>query len=326
MHSFTVNEDFTYDKAEEQEAKKQHLFDPKIFENFDEESPANVHSNRSHPHEPARPAGESPPIVTPAAFLSITPEAEETEPTKEETLSITEEVSTENTPPLSAEDVLPFSATPNPKDNALPGWVSHIRDDAYHRGFDAGTKNGQRMGERTGFKKAASQAEERIQNASENEKTRLLLQCAENIEKMLLSVSEDEKARDIHIMELMLDVIDRILPTITQQHQEDEIKHFLVGIIDRLNLKQKIIITLPLGTSSFSDSLKQILQTHMPTESTIEERVAFRESSELGPSDCRIVWDDGAIERNVKEIWQELNQTLRQHDPEHTIHKENPVL
>ncbi len=66
----------------------------------------------------------------------------------------------------------------------------------------------------------------------------------------------------------------------------------------------------PLDPSWSTEEISSVLYFLNQVEKAYEGKVVILGDADLGPSDCRIEWADGGIERDVRALWEEIDHVL----------------
>ncbi|MBT4769954.1 MAG: hypothetical protein HOO00_05445 [Rhodospirillaceae bacterium] len=136
-------------------------------------------------------------------------------------------------------------------------------------------------------------------------------QALNNIQHQLIELgniqaSIFEESRD-YAIKASLTVARKILPTLSRKNALAEIKGLMITCLDRLLAEPRILVRV-------NERTQGELQTHIEDisdQSGYHGKISIVANNKLDDADCRVEWADGIAERNIKEIWNEIDSIIK---------------
>lgn len=102
------------------------------------------------------------------------------------------------------------------------------------------------------------------------------------------------------IVAVAIGIAKRLFPTLAERGTLDELRTLADTHLSSLQRDRQITIALPTGTrEEITSDLREVLASR-----GLEESVRLIEDPALEPSDCRISWGDGGVERLTERVWE----------------------
>ncbi len=166
--------------------------------------------------------------------------------------------------------------------------------------FDQAIEAAEARGSSNGIEQARQLAEQQIANQ--------LSRLTQQMEQFL----QQQTARDAAAQELAVEVavgmVRKLVPELLSQPALDSITQFVRQILGEHYEENKLIIRVH---ESVMDALHSRVQT-LPELVRVQDRYALVADPQLAPSDCRIEWPSGGVERNTSRLWQQLEAVTTQ--------------
>ncbi len=186
------------------------------------------------------------------------------------------------------EEAVPATEAPEPDEGeaAAPTFTAEQLEAARREGFEEGRR--------------AALAE-----AGQNVETRITA-ALETIGATLPGIAERQARAHEKIArqaaELALSVVRKLMPETTRRYGAEEIEAAVDNALR--NLFDEPRIRIEVAEELVEDLEKRL--GDLGRKQGFEGRLLVRGKAEMGPADCRIVWSDGEIERNVERCRQEI--------------------
>ncbi len=148
-----------------------------------------------------------------------------------------------------------------------------------------------KLAEEKAYEKGVSEA-----MSEENKKHDLLLEDISNRLREIF-VNFDKKAMEIENSSLhfAVELLRKLLPTLEQKQAEAEVKNFMAHNFANFAAQETLSFAFnPETISLVSDSIGRLAE-----QNDFEGKIAVHKDTSLGPSDCRIEWKSGGVERKV---------------------------
>lgn len=164
--------------------------------------------------------------------------------------------------------------------------------------IDAAQKEGYEQGVAAG-KKAVLESQQQYTNLLLTEINDKLLD--------LHKASREIWQGQLHEMHQVALVIARkIMPRYIERFGLEEVEAIVEKVIRDMSREPRLVIRV--GEAQFDDARERI--NKIAEGKAYEGKVVILGDAELGPSDCRIEWADGGIERDVRTLWDEIDRVL----------------
>lgn len=168
------------------------------------------------------------------------------------------------------------------------------------RDFDQAVEAAEARGQQAGFQQAEAQREQQIADA--------LKKIVQQFELFL----PEQAARDAAAQELAVNValtlVRKLVPELLNQPLSESITQFVKEILAAHYDEAKLIIRVH---ESMMDDLHQRMQT-LPELQRVQDKYALMADPQLAPSDCRVEWPSGGMERHTSRLWQQLESVTTQ--------------
>ena len=183
----------------------------------------------------------------------------------------------DNTPPT-----VDIPATPSYSKDELDAAVKLAEEKAYNEGLMAATNE-------------------------EKQQQKLLL---ENIQEQLTSIFMElnKKSTDIEnsALKFAIELMRKILPTLEKERAEAEVKNFMAQNFANFASQETLSFAFNPDTLSLvADSIGRLAE-----QNDFEGKIAVHKDSNLGPTDCRIEWKNGGVERKVNDILDKVENLI----------------
>lgn len=122
-------------------------------------------------------------------------------------------------------------------------------------------------------------------------------------------MAESETLLKGHLVEardLALAVVRRLLPTWTARHGLEEIDSVITRAVADMGREPRLVIRV--AESQF-DAVQARLKSITEQQAYAGKIVLLGEAL-LGPSDCRVEWADGGVERDMQALWQKIDELV----------------
>lgn len=113
------------------------------------------------------------------------------------------------------------------------------------------------------------------------------------------------------ILDLTVSLFKKVLGLYVEKNGLEEVKHFILNNLDALSKLPNLIITT--HPENLSDAKEAITQN--PKLMAYPLEIQFQEDDSLTYADCHICWEEGSIEKNMKDLISDF--LAISHDPTH---------
>ncbi len=148
----------------------------------------------------------------------------------------------------------------------------------------------------------------RTEAIGEEDKKRDLL--LEDISRQLTDIFAglDKKATEVEnsALQFAIELVRKILPTLEKERAEVEVKNFMAQNFANFAGQETLSFAFnPATVTLVADSIGKLAE-----QNDFEGKIAVHKDDTLGPSDCRIEWKNGGVERNVSETLNKVKELL----------------
>ncbi|NTU76199.1 MAG: hypothetical protein HGA90_00025 [Alphaproteobacteria bacterium] len=154
----------------------------------------------------------------------------------------------------------------------------------------------------TGFsegKKAMLASQEQAQNT-------LFSKLQQQLGQLTEASSEQWQIQSQQMQEVALIIARKVIPNYVTRQGLDEIQALIAQVISEMAHEPRLVVRV--GEAQF-DTVSVKIKEITDRQAYSGKVVVLAEES-LGPSDCRVEWADGGIERDLATFWQELDRIV----------------
>ncbi len=148
-------------------------------------------------------------------------------------------------------------------------------------------------------KAKASGYEKGKQEVAETELNRhnILLEGIKNQLMAIFAEIEEKTAnQEVSAISFAVDLVRKLLPTLEKDKAEAEVKNFLAQNFANFSSQDSLSFSFnPEVISLVADSIGRLAE-----QNDFEGKIAVHKDNSLGPSDCRVEWKNGGVERSVR--------------------------
>jgi len=108
--------------------------------------------------------------------------------------------------------------------------------------------------------------------------------------------------------EIALVIARKIVPNYVKTHGLDEIESIVAKIIGEMGREPRLVFRV--SEAQFDDANTRI--NAIAAQAAYAGKLVILGDQDLGPSDCRIEWADGGIERDLKTLWQDIDRVMEE--------------
>ena len=170
------------------------------------------------------------------------------------------------------------------------------------------TFNGQQLEEarQQGYKEGRLAGNEEAASSSEAEVARLVAEIAGRLPAVSAAQAEAND-RLLHDGAALIATIARkILPALVAQNGLGEVETLLTKCLRTLIDQPKIIVRV---AAQHAESISRRLAA-AAAASGFDGRFMVEADDAMGPSDCRVSWQGGGLERKAEEIWRQVDAAI----------------
>lgn len=189
---------------------------------------------------------------------------------------------------FDSEVVGPAGEREKPKPTYSQEQIDAARQEAYESGFNAGQK-------------AMMEDQQQYQNA-------LLTKIDQGIGHISQAMVAEWQRQLAQLQEIALVIARKIMPTYVERHGLDEIEKIVSKIVAEMAHEPRLVIRV--NESQFEDAKTRI--EAIAANKAYAGKLVILGDADLGPSDCRVEWADGGVERDLKTLWQEIDRVMEE--------------
>lgn len=109
-----------------------------------------------------------------------------------------------------------------------------------------------------------------------------------------------------HMEQVALLIARKILPSFIAREGETEVKEIVEKILANMAREPRLVVRV--AEDSFETAKDKIQEA--ATRAAFAGQVVVLSDPTFGPSDCRIEWADGGVERDLKKIWEDIGHVM----------------
>jgi flagellar assembly protein FliH len=139
---------------------------------------------------------------------------------------------------------------------------------------------------------------------------KLLAQLLDSIGFRLAEVMTEQAARFAQsqetVLQIALTIARKLLPATLQRQGLIEIEAAVLGVLAELMSEPRLVVRVH---DSQLDTVTIKLQREAEQRG-YAGKLVFLADAELGPSDCKVEWADGGLERDTTRLWNEIDKAV----------------
>ena len=139
---------------------------------------------------------------------------------------------------------------------------------------------------------------------------KLLAQLLDSISFRLAEVMTEQAARFAQsqeaILQIALTIARKLLPATIQRQGLAEIEAAVLGVLGELMSEPRLVVRVH---DSMLDTITIKLQREAEQRG-YAGKLVFLADPDFGPSDCRVEWADGGLERDTSRLWGEIDKAV----------------
>lgn len=164
--------------------------------------------------------------------------------------------------------------------------------------------------------KAEAEAYKKGYNAAVDENAQQQNILLEDIKNQLMMIFADLDAKksemEISSLRFAAQAVRKILPTLEKERAEAEVKTFLADNFANFAMQDSLSFafnpdTVPLVASALG---------RLAEQNDFEGKIAVHKDKSLGPSDCRVEWKNGGVERNASKMLNKVEALIEDNTEE----------
>lgn len=160
--------------------------------------------------------------------------------------------------------------------------------------------------EQTGFSRGREDGAEEVRAGVEQAARKALEGLGEQLRTLFATVETESARHEAAALRLAMRVIRKLLPEMERRHGTAEIQAILRDCLERRRTEPRLVIR----TSDAVHELVRGCTEELAEELGFEGRLVFLTEEGLGPSDVRVEWADGGLERQVAAVETEIDEIL----------------
>lgn len=158
--------------------------------------------------------------------------------------------------------------------------------------------------------------------AAEEQQAMLLL-LMERVGNAIMGLSTTTRAQQTQTAEAVAQAVKAItqkaLPHYLEQHGFAEIEKLVIDTVHQLKDEPRLVIRV--ADMHLDACVKHL--NEVTAKAAFEGKLVVLADSNLGPSDCRIEWADGGLERLENNLWASVDQALSHRIGKHVPQVDN---
>lgn len=160
--------------------------------------------------------------------------------------------------------------------------------------------------EQDGFARGRAEGAEEVRAGVEQAARRALEGIGEQLRGLFAAVESDSARHEAVALDLALRAVGKLLPEMERRHGSAEIEAVLRDCLERRRGEPRLVIR----TSDAVHELVRGCTEELGQELGFEGKLVFLTEEGMGPSDVRIEWADGGVERSIETVRAEIDGIL----------------
>ena len=148
-----------------------------------------------------------------------------------------------------------------------------------------------KLAEEKAYEKGISEA----MNEEAKKQDLLLEDISNRLKEIFANIDKKAMEMENSSLHFAVELLRKLLPTLEQEQAEAEVKNFMARNFANFAAQETLSFAFnPETISLVSDSIGRLAE-----QNDFEGKIAVHKDASLGPSDCRIEWKSGGVERKV---------------------------
>lgn len=181
---------------------------------------------------------------------------------------------------------------PRGPEKPKPTFSQEQVDAARQDGYEAGVQAGQ---------KAMMEDQQQYMNV-------LLTQIDQKIGHVIEASREEWQRQLLQLQAIALVIMRKIMPAYVAKFGLDEIETIISKVVSEMGREPRLVFRI--NEAQFDEASARI--NAIAQKAAYAGKVVILGDDTLGPSDCRIEWADGGIERDLKKLWQDIDRVMEE--------------
>lgn len=111
----------------------------------------------------------------------------------------------------------------------------------------------------------------------------------------------------VHLLQkTVLVIAQKIMPSYVKKHGLDEIKAIVTKVMAEMSQEPRLVFRV--SEEQFDEAKKRI--DEVAKDAAYDGKLIVLGDKDLTESECRIEWTDGGIERDLKSLWEHIEQVM----------------
>ena len=225
-------------------------------------------------------------------------------PVTETALSVPDEADKTETSEIEQEEEIEEKASEEPisEEEPLPEIITYTEEEVDEKIKEA---------EASAYEKGHQEA----QKTAGAETNLLLEQIDKALQSKMMAVEGIKQELSMGFENMARSLIEKFIPTIADEQAEKILKKFLEENFS--NFKREAKLSFYFNPETIGKA--QTIVGQLAHKNDYEGKITLQKDATLGKSDCRVEWETGGVERNMKQMQQKAEALIADEDNKKTI-------
>jgi flagellar assembly protein FliH len=160
--------------------------------------------------------------------------------------------------------------------------------------------------QQTAFDEGKAAGLQEAQELFENMIAGALTQISQTIPVVFEEHSKSQEEHEAHALAIATSVSKKIIPAYAESNGLDEIISVVSKCLEPLRSEPRLIVKVH---ETLREDVHEKL-TKVADQIGFDGRVVVMAHEELIPGDCRVEWSEGGAERNIEDLWKQIDEII----------------
>ncbi|MDD3288708.1 MAG: FliH/SctL family protein [Alphaproteobacteria bacterium] len=157
-----------------------------------------------------------------------------------------------------------------------------------------------------GYKTGYNEGKAAVQDDLQTKSNELVKKLEQKISALMKELSSRQQNQQDDIADISLMIASKILPDYVSKQGSDEVMALLSKVIHDMAHEPRFVIRI---SELQFETMNKMIKT-MAENQAYTGQISIVGDPAMGPSDCKIEWADGGLERNVQDFLKEIDSAV----------------
>ncbi|MFA6280428.1 MAG: FliH/SctL family protein [Bdellovibrionales bacterium] len=156
------------------------------------------------------------------------------------------------------------------------------------------------------YEKGFSEGQKTMAEDQQQYMNTLLSKIDQNTSHLITESLGEWQRQLAQLQEIALVIARKIMPTFVARHGLEEVESIVAKIVTEMSHEPRLVFRV--NEAQFDDAKTRI--NAIAESAAYAGKLVILGDPDLGPSECRVEWADGGIERDIRALWQDIDRVM----------------